>query len=312
MPWKTGYTISDERAMSDADVRWPNDARCYFGVTIDLAPASGPGGITPEDLTSSASYYQMHSGLDAVMAILQKHRLRATVAVPGYIAALYPDVIASLHDAGHEIAAHGLAHEDVSTLEYDDERSCLQQTTALIAEAAGERPTGWFSLSRPSDKFAVGALSPNTVDLLIDEGYDYLGNSPADDRPHYWVADPDRGRSILAMPYYYHFDDQFFLMFPARGTGLENADALERNWLAELTAQYRRGLSFTMTVHPRAIAWPNRLHMLDRVLARAATLPALWNAPAQECADYWSTTYPAHSSLHLEPSIWTSYPDSME
>nr|WP_296766818.1 polysaccharide deacetylase family protein [Rhodococcus sp. (in: high G+C Gram-positive bacteria)] len=312
MPWKTGYTISDEQAMSDDDVRWPKGARCYFGVTVDLAPASGPGGITPEDLKSSASYYQMHSGLDAVRSILQKHRLRATIAVPGYIAALYPDVIASLRDEGHEIAAHGLAHEDVSTLSYDDELSRLQQTTALVAEAAGERPTGWFSLSRPGDKFAVGAISPNTVDLLLNEGYNYLGNSPADDRPHYWVSDPDTSRSILAMPYYYHFDDQFFLMFPARGTGLENGDALERNWLAELAAQYRRGLSFNMTVHPRSIAWPNRMQMFDRVLSHAATLPALWNATARDCADYWSTTYPASSTLHLEPSIWTSYPDSIE
>jgi hypothetical protein len=59
--------------------------------------------------------------------------------------------------------------------------------------------------------------------------FDYLGNSPADDVPH-WVADPSGPAvAILAMPYYYSFDDQFFLLFPTKGSGLEHADTLDRN-----------------------------------------------------------------------------------
>ncbi len=66
------------------------------------------------------------------------------------------------------------------------------------------------------------------MDLLIEEGYTYLGNSMADDIPHYWVTDSASRRNLLAMPYYYHFDDLFFLMFPAPGggTGLENPETL--------------------------------------------------------------------------------------
>lgn len=311
MPWKAGYTISDERALADADIRWPDANRCYFGVTIDLAPACGPGGITPDDLRTPASYYAMHGGLDALRGLLRRHGIRATFAVPGYVAALYPETIRALHDEGHEIAAHGLAHEDVSVLDRDEELDRLRRTTSHIADATGERPSGWYSLPRPSDKYAVGSISSSTVQLLLDEGYDYLGNSPADDRPHYWVTDFDARRSILAMPYYYHFDDQFFLLFPARGTGLEHADALERNWRAELNAQYRRGLSFTMTLHPHAIAWPNRLQMLERTLSLADSLPGLWNATSRECAQHWLKNYPADSALQLEPSIWTDYDDSL-
>ena len=32
--------------------------------------------------------------------------------------------------------------------------------------------------------------------------------------------------------------DQFFLMFPRKGTGLEHPDALLRNWRGEFAAQY--------------------------------------------------------------------------
>ena len=53
-----------------------------------------------------------------------------------------------------------------------------------------------------------------------------MGNGLADDIPHYWVTDFASRRAILTLPYYYHFDDQFFLMFPRKGTGLEHPDAL--------------------------------------------------------------------------------------
>src|SRR6202043_3944977 len=85
-----------------------------------------------------------------------------------------------------------------------------------------------FSLPRQGDRYAVGAVSPNTIDLLLEAGYVYLGNGLADDIPHYWVSNFASRRALLTLPYYYHFDDQFFLMFPRKGTGLEHPDALLR------------------------------------------------------------------------------------
>ena len=146
----------------------------------------------------------------------------------------------------------------MSTLVKDEERARLTRTTEIIAKVAGKRPAGWFSLARPGDKFAGGAVSPHTIDLLLEGGYDYFGNGLADDAPHYWVSDFASRRAILALPYYYHFDDQFFLLFPRKGTGLENPDSLFRNWKAELDAQYKRGRHFSMVLHPHAIGWPNR------------------------------------------------------
>ena len=122
----------------------------------------------------------------------------------------------------------------------DEERVRLQRTTEILTRIVGRRPSGWFSLPRPGDKFAGGAVSANTVDLLIEDGYDYFGNGLADDLPHYWVTDFASRRSLLTLPYYYHFDDQFFCMFPTEGTGLDNPDALVRNWRAELAALDRR------------------------------------------------------------------------
>ena len=54
MPWKQNYTISDEIGIRDADIRWPDGKRCCFRIVVDLAPASGPDGIKPQDLASAA------------------------------------------------------------------------------------------------------------------------------------------------------------------------------------------------------------------------------------------------------------------
>ncbi|CAN5753013.1 polysaccharide deacetylase [soil metagenome] len=311
MPWKERYTISDERTIADADIRWPDGKRCAFRTVVDLAPLSGPEGITPADLATPDAFYGRQGGLDAVCAMLKRYDIRATFAVPAVMAEIMGDTIRRLRDEGHEIAAHGFKHEDVTGLSRDDERARLERTTEILTRIAGERPTGWFSLPRQGDKYAGGAVSPHTIDLLVEGGYDYFGNGLADDVPHYWVCDFARRRNILALPYYYHYDDQFFLLFPKKGTGLENPDSLLRNWKAELDAQYKRGRQFSMVLHPHAIGWPHRLHMLEQFLDHARTLPELWYATSADCARHWLDIFPASTHLKLEPSIWQDYPGSL-
>ena len=101
---------------------------------------------------------------------------------------------------------------------------------------------------------------------MAEAGYAYLGNGLSDDIPHYLVSDFAARRSILTLPYYYHFDDQFFLMFPRKGTGLEHAEALFANWVAEFNAQYRRGRFFNMVLHPGLIGWCNRVKRMEDFL----------------------------------------------
>lgn len=310
MPWKSGYTISDERTIADNDVRWPDDAVMSLTVVVDLGPDCGPQGITAADLATPEHFYGMHGGLDALRGVLDTHGVRGTFAVPGVIAELYPALLRSLSADGHEIAGNGYLREDAGTLAPSVERRRLRRARAAIAAATSVEPSGWYVLPRAGDKYAVGALSSSTVDLLIDEGIDYLGNSPADDVPHYWMTDPQRRRGILAMPYYYAFDDQFFLLFPSRGTGLEHADALYRNWLGELRSQYRRGRSVTIVLHPNSIAWPHRLHLLNEFFLTAAGMPGIWNATAGACARFWQETHPLEDVV-IEPSIWTHFDDSL-
>jgi peptidoglycan-N-acetylglucosamine deacetylase len=311
MPWKERYTISDEKSLDDEGVRWPDGARCCAGITVDFSVAAGPEGIRHADLETPDAYFMANEGLSALLGVLRRHGLRATFAVPAVIAHIYPERVRALVSEGHEIAAHGFRHEDVSGLDRDEECARIARTTEILADVAGRQPSGWFSLPRQGDPFAGGTISANTMSLLIEAGYTYMGNGLADDIPHYWVTDFANRQAILTLPYYYHFDDQFFLMFPRKGTGLEHPDVLFRNWRAEFDAQYKRGRHFHMTLHPQHIGWCNRLQLLDEFFGYLRGFPDLWNPTGKECARYWLETYPASSYLRLEPSIWRDYPGSL-
>jgi peptidoglycan-N-acetylglucosamine deacetylase len=311
MPWKQNYTATDEISLSDDEVRWPDGHRCCLAVNVDLSLASGPEGLGERDLRDSRAMFGLHEGLEQLLTTLARFNIKATFTVPGAMARLLGGTLRDLAGEGHEIAAHGFKHEDVSALERADEKARMDLTTEILTKEIGQPPQGWYSLPRQSDPFAVGTISPNTMELLIEAGYQYMGNGLSDDIPHYWVTDFEQRQAILTLPYFYHFDDQFFLLFPDKGTGLEHADTLFANWRAEFDAQYKRGRYFNMTLHPHAIGWCNRMKLLEDFLGYVHGFPGVWNPTGGQCANYWLETYPARTHLRLEDSIWRDYPGSL-
>lgn len=317
MPWKERYTVSDERTL--ADVRWPGDARCAVMVVIDLSPPCGAQGIGPRELDSDQACYGLDVALPRMLDVLDAHNVRATFPVPAMLADHAPAQVRELVERGHEVAAHGLCREDVSGLESHEERSRLTRTTEILADVLGQRPHGWYTLPRQTDKWPGGALSANTIGLLIEAGYDYLGNSEADDIPHYWVDDYATRRAILAMPYCYHHDDQYFIEYPPiwhGGNNVERVETLSRNWRTEFEAmagtslQRGFGRAFTMVLHPWLNGWGQRLEAFENMLALLRSGQTIWNPTAWECAQYWTSTYPASATLRLKPSVWRDYPGS--
>src|SRR5262245_21835321 len=104
MPWKQGYTISDETSLPDSEVHWPDAARCCVAVTVDLSVASGTEGITAADLATPEALFGANQGLSALREILRRRGMLVTFAVPAVIAHIYRDLVRSLAAEGHEIA----------------------------------------------------------------------------------------------------------------------------------------------------------------------------------------------------------------
>lgn len=308
MPWKDNYTVSNERTIPDAELRWPDGRTCCVSITVDLSLAQTGEGLKPAELTSNVGRFAMAEGLDNLLGLLGKHGLKATFATPAAMVKVYGPKLGEILRAGHEIAAEALLHEDVSGLPREVEKARLERTTAILSDAIGKAPAGWFMLSRQGDDFAGGTISKNTIDLLIEAGYRYYGNGLADDAPYWTAVDFASGRKLATMPYYYHFDDQYFCMFPMKGTGLENADMFIRNLRWEFEAQHKRGRHFHMTLHPQHMGFAHRLKMLDDFLSWMKGHAGLWNPTAEQCIAHWSAAYP---DLGLEASVWKDYPGSL-
>jgi len=62
MPWKQGYTVSDEIGLRDDELAWPGGNRCAVQVVIDLNVATGAEGITPRDLQSDPAVFAATEG----------------------------------------------------------------------------------------------------------------------------------------------------------------------------------------------------------------------------------------------------------
>ncbi|MBX9700471.1 MAG: hypothetical protein K2X74_13610, partial [Acetobacteraceae bacterium] len=123
MPWKQGYTISDEVAVRDAAISWPDGARLGALLTVDLNVASGPEGITPKDLEGPVAQFGLGDGLEGLLRVLRRHGVRATFAVPAALAAIRPAMIRAILADGHEVAPNGLLGEDLSVLPRAEEQA---------------------------------------------------------------------------------------------------------------------------------------------------------------------------------------------
>jgi len=143
MPWKDGYTISDERSLADADLRWPDGNRCCVSVVVDLSVAAGPEGIRAGDLKSDPAQFGAHDGLDQLLAVLRRFDMKATFAVPAVMAPIHAERIRALIDEGHEIAAHGYTQDQLQVyMTPAEERAAIRRSLDVIEGATGMRPRG--------------------------------------------------------------------------------------------------------------------------------------------------------------------------
>src|SRR6476620_6065707 len=165
MPWKERYTVCDEVSLKDHELKWPSGNCMAVHITVALSPASGPEGITAADMESSLGRFGMDEGLDLLVALLTRHKLLTTFAVPALMAEIMPDRLLTIAQAGNEIAAMGLRHEDTSAMPREEEAARIAVATEKLERILGKRPSGWYALSRQKDRYAGGATSPHTFDL---------------------------------------------------------------------------------------------------------------------------------------------------
>ena len=117
-----------------APVTWPAEIQAAACLTFDIDAESA---VLTADLSSvsrmspmSHQSYGPLVGVPRILALLERHEVKATFFVPGYTAHRYPAVVRAIAEAGHEIAHHSYFHENTIGMD---------ATTEAARAAAGGR-----------------------------------------------------------------------------------------------------------------------------------------------------------------------------
>ena len=97
-----------------------------------------------------------------LLALLQENDVRASFFVTGTFCRKFPDAVAEIAAAGHEIGSHSNNHVDLTTLDIEKIREEIRLGNAEIATITGKAPT----LFRPPS----GAYNNLVIAAIEDEG----------------------------------------------------------------------------------------------------------------------------------------------
>jgi peptidoglycan/xylan/chitin deacetylase (PgdA/CDA1 family) len=233
--------------------------------------------VTPAML--SRGEFGARVGVPRILQLLETFDLPATFFVPGHTAESFPEVVAAIAQAGHELAHHGYGHEDPSSQTPAEERRSLERGIAALERVLGAPPVGYRS---PSWDY-----SAHTLPLLVEYGFAYDSSLFADDFHPYHPRLGDRvganeplqkGEEVplWEFPVALFLDDwpHFSFSFSPYRVGLSAPSKVLEIWTGEfdyMVAHAEEGV-FTLTMHPQVIGRGHRMTLLERFIQHACAV----------------------------------------
>lgn len=272
-------------------VVWPNGKGVAVWVCIDLEwfpitpedkPFRAPGHMQtayPDYRHYTSREYGTRVGFYRLLDALAKANVVASVAVNGAIAERYPQVIADIVAAGHEIIAHSTdMNGTIATgLPEADERALIQHSLDALEKASGQRPRGWLSIAR--------SQSWNTVRLLKEAGLDYSCDWVNDELP--WRFN----NGLINLPLNHELSDRQIVtvqQHSAESYAQQMTDAYD--WLSREAKQSGGGRLLPLNVTPYILGLPYRIEAFERLIADLAARPDAWFARGDQIIEAWSAS----------------------
>lgn len=261
---------------SNEKISWPNNCRIAVALTFDFQGGEDvkpdrDGKMNHEEWTQAE--YGPHTGIWRILRILEEEDIRATFMTCGAIAERYPQAVKAIVQKGHEIAGHGYHHEVARDLSKEEERDVIKRTTEMILNRTGKRPVGWRSCTQ----------SPNSLVLLMEQGYLWNSNSFSYDLPFVWV---DGGRTLVELPRHPFGDGR---IYGHRDSGNPN-DALVvwKGHFDDLYEESSLGATFCpFQFHPYISSRPGRARALREIIRTMKRHEGVWFATGSEIARWW-------------------------
>ena len=284
---------------------------CGFGVDVDAVAGwlgSYGGEDSPDDI--SRGMFAGEVGSPRLLRLFERFGIKTTWFIPGHSIETFPEQMAAVAAAGHEIGIHGYSHENPIEMSPEQEEAVLDKCIDLVTQLSGRRPTGYVA---PWWEF-----SPVSNELLLKKGIKYDHSLMHQDfEPHYvrvgdrwtkidyskrpedWMHPLVRGTEtdLIEIPANWYLDDLPPMMFIKKAPnshGFVNPKQIEDMWREQFDWVYREMdyAVFPITIHPDVSGRPQVLMMLERLYAHMIRHPGVRFCTLDEMADDFARRRP--------------------
>lgn len=138
-----------------------------------------------------------------LLALLERHSVRATFFILGWVAERDPALVRAIKGAGHEIASHGYGHELIFRIGPERFREDLRRAKGTLEDLTGEAVVGYRAPTYSITRDSLWAF-----DILVEEGFRF--DSSVFPVLHDTYGIPDAPR----FPYRVHRESGTLVEFP--------------------------------------------------------------------------------------------------
>lgn len=264
-------------------ISWPGGKSVAVPIVVSLEwfpilptdqPFRAPGHMQtayPDYRHYTSREYGTRVGFYRLLDAFAKVGWTASIAVNAAIAERYPQIIADIVAAGHEIVAHSTdMNGTIATgLDPAEEEALITTSFDTLERACGVRPAGWLSIAR--------SQSWNTPALLAKAGARYMLDWVNDELPYRFETGSG---AIAALPLNHELSDRQIITVQQHSADSYVEQMQDAYLWLEQEAASGGGRMLPLHITPYIMALPYRIDAFERLLAWLVERPTSWKATA--------------------------------
>ncbi len=266
--------LNYEEGAENCVLNGDNNSEIFLSEIISAQPVKGRH-INMESLYeygSRAGFWRLHK-------LFQEKKIPITVFGVGMALQKNPEVCKAIIEANYEVASHGWRWIDYQNIKKTVEKKHMKLAIKAHTKIFGNRPDGWYT----------GRCSPNTRDLVMEDGgFLYDSDSYSDDLP-YWETRNKKKQLII--PYTLDNNDMRF----ATNQGFNTGDHFFSYLKDSFDVLYEEGKTnpkmMSVGLHCRLIGKPGRIQSLKKFLDYILKHEDVWICKRIDIAKHWIKNY---------------------
>ena len=281
------------------NVKWPNNAKIALQFVLNyeeggencvlhgdrasevfLSEIIGAQPIKGRHLNMESIYeYGSRRGFWRIHDLFKQKKIPLTIFGVGMALERNKEVCKAIKKANYEVASHGWRWIDYQNISKAKEKKDMKLAIISIKKIFGNRPLGWYT----------GRCSPNTLDLVLENGgFLYCSDTYSDDLP-YWIKKGKKKQ--LMIPYTLDNNDMRF----ATNQGFNSGDQFFTYLKDSFDALYLEGKKspkmMSVGLHCRLIGRPGRIQSLRKFLNYVLSFKDVWICKRIDIAKHWIKNY---------------------